>query len=82
MGLEIVRDDDRHTPPRRRTSHRSAHLVAKDISGPSSGDPAIKPAVSPVHQAKAVDLPVIAWSLDQTLATPTRCRLQSRVSVG
>jgi hypothetical protein len=44
---------------------------AFDISSSPRSDPAIKPAVSPVHQAKAVDLPVITWSLDQTLTTPT-----------
>jgi hypothetical protein len=64
VGLEIVRNDDRHSPTRGRTSHRCTHLLAKDISGPSQGNPAIKPPIAPVHQPKAVDLPIITWGLD------------------
>src|SRR6266516_3822039 len=71
MGLEVVRNDNRHTSSRPRTSHRRTHLVAKDISGSSCCNPAIKPAISPVHQSKPVDLPVIAWSFDEPLAAPT-----------
>jgi hypothetical protein len=44
---------------------------AFDLSGPSCRNPALKAAVSPVQQAKAVDLPLLACSLDQTLTTPT-----------
>ena len=44
---------------------------AFDISGPSRGDPAIEPPISPVYQPKAVHFAVIAWSFDQPLATPT-----------
>ena len=41
-------------------------------------NPAIKPAIAPVHQAKAVDLPIISRCFDQslptsTLATPGPC---------
>ncbi len=71
VSFEIVRNDNRHAPTRLRTSHRRTHLVAKDISRPSRGDPAIKPPISPVHQPKAIDPPVIAQGPDQTLAPPT-----------
>ncbi len=71
VGLEIVGNDNRHTSPRLRTSHRRPHLVAKNISGSSCGNPAIKPAISPVHQPKTVDLAVVARSFDETLAAPT-----------
>ena len=71
MGLKIVRNDDRHTPTLLRTSHRSAHLLTKDISSPSRGDPAIKPPIAPVHQPKAIDLAIIARRFHQPLpATP------------
>jgi len=71
MGLEIVGNDHRHTSTRSRTSHCRTHLLAKDISCASCRNPAIKPAIAPVHQPKAVHLPVIAWSFDEPLATPT-----------
>jgi hypothetical protein len=70
VGLEIVHNDNRHAPPRLRTSHRSTHLLTKDISRPSRGNPAIKPTVSPVHQPKAVDLAIIAWRFHQALPAP------------
>src|SRR5438477_519794 len=44
---------------------------AFDISRPSSRNPAIKPAVPPVHQPEAIDLPVITWGFDQTLTAST-----------
>jgi hypothetical protein len=71
LASKLIMNDDRHTPLGRRTSHRSTHLVAKDISRPSSSDPAIKPAISPVHQPKVLGLPFIAWGLEQTLVAPT-----------
>jgi len=44
---------------------------AFDISSPSRGYSVIKPAITPVHQPKAIDLAVIAGSLDQPLAAST-----------
>jgi hypothetical protein len=44
--------------------------ATSDISGPSCGNPAIKPPVSPIHQSKAVDLLVITWCFYQTLTAP------------
>ncbi len=40
-----------------------------DISGSPCRNPAIKPAVSPVHQPKAIDLAVIARRFHQPLPT-------------
>src|SRR6478752_3622959 len=42
---------------------------AFDISRASNGYSAIKPSIAPVHQPKAIDLPIITRSFDQTLAT-------------
>jgi hypothetical protein len=44
---------------------------AYDISRASRGYSAIKPSIAPVHQPKAIDLPVIARSLDQPLVAST-----------
>src|SRR5947209_465544 len=71
VGLEIVSNDNRYTSPRFRTSYRRTHLVAKDISRSSCGNPAIKPPVAPVYQPKTVDLAVVSRSFDETLAAPT-----------
>ncbi len=70
VGLEIVRNDDRHPSACLRTSHRSPHLLTKDISGPACRNPAIKPPIAPVHQPKAIDLAVVARGFDQTLPAP------------
>jgi hypothetical protein len=51
-----------------RTGHRLAHLLAKDISCSSRGNSAVEPFISPVHQPKAIDLPIITRSFDQTKA--------------
>ena len=45
-------------------------LVTKDTGGAPRGNPVIKPAVTPVHQPKAVHLAVLSWGLNQTLLTP------------
>src|SRR5512135_80041 len=69
MSLEVICNDDRETTTRFRTRHCRAHLFTKDISSSSRGDPAIKPAVSPVDQPKAIDLAVLARRFHQPLPT-------------
>jgi len=61
-------------------------LLAEDGSGASWSDPAIEPAITPVHQAKAVDLAIIPRRFDQalpssTLATPhtRQCRVKGNL---
>src|SRR5258706_14202528 len=59
---------------------------AYDISRASRGYSAIKPSIAPVHQPKAIDLPVIARSLDQALVASTfetpkarQCRVKGKL---
>src|SRR2546429_4952602 len=78
VGPEIVGNHDGNPPALHGTSHSGPHLLAEHVSGASRSDPAIEPAIAPVHQAKAVDLAIIPRSLDQalptsTLATPHTC---------
>ena len=71
MSLQIVCNHERETPAGFRTCHCGPHLFAKDIGGPPRSKPAIKPAVSPIHQPKAIDLAIIARRFHQALpATP------------
>jgi hypothetical protein len=55
VGFEMVGHHDGNASPLLGTSHRSAHLLAKHIGRPSRSEAAIEPAITPVHQAKAVD---------------------------
>src|SRR6266516_8078227 len=71
VGLEIVSDQDGHSSTLLGTSHGGAYLLAEHISGAPRGDPAIKPAITPIHQAEAIDLPIIPRRLDQTLPAST-----------
>ncbi len=56
------------TRPRAVERATAAHLLAKDISSSSRGNSAVEPSIAPVHQPKAIDLPIITRSFDQTLA--------------
>jgi len=78
MSFEIVCDNDGGTSPKLGASHGRTHLLAEDIGGASLGNPAIKPAIAPIHQSKTVDLPIVARRFDQTLpatsfAAPEAC---------
>ena len=86
MGLEIVRNDDRHTTTCLRTSHSRTHLITEDIGGPSRSDPALKPPITPVYQPKTIDLAVIAWGFHYALPAtsfqapkPGECRMKGEV---
>jgi len=46
-------------------------LLAEHISGASRGDPTIKPAITPISQAEARDLPIICRRMDQPLPAST-----------
>src|SRR5947209_3589088 len=70
VGLEIVSNHDGDPPTTFRARHSGAHLLTKHISRASRSGPAIKPALSPVHQTEAIDLAVVSRSLDQALPTP------------
>ena len=50
-------------------SHGCTHLVTEHLSCSSRRNSATLPAIAPIHQAKAVDLAVIARCLDQALPT-------------
>src|SRR5690349_9039185 len=51
------------------TCHSSTHLLAEHIGCASRSDPAIEPAITPVDQAKAIDLAIIPRCFDQPLPT-------------
>jgi hypothetical protein len=53
-------------------------LLAEHIGRASRSDPAIEPAIAPVQQAKAVDLPIIPRRFDQALPTATLARPHAR----
>ena len=74
MGLEIIGNHDGNASPLFGTSHGSTHLCAEHIGSSSWSDSTIEPALTPIHQTKAIDLTVIARCLDQTLPTSTLMR--------
>ena len=79
MGPEIVSNHDGNPSTLLGTSHSGTYLFAEHISGASGSDPAIEPTITPVHQAKAVDLAIIPRRFDvalptSTLATPQPCQ--------
>src|SRR5262249_53596479 len=52
-------------------SDSGLYLDTKDSGRPSWGQAACKPAVTPVHEPKAIDFVVGPWSLYEALATAT-----------
>jgi hypothetical protein len=78
MSLEIVRNHDGHASSLLRTGHGGTDLLAKHISSTSGGNAAIKPAITPVQQAKAVDFAVIPRRLNQTLSASSFSRPDTR----
>ena len=71
MRLEIISDHDGYSSPLLGTSHSRTHLLAEHIGGASGSDATIEPALTPVHQAKAVDLAIVPRRFDQALPTST-----------
>jgi hypothetical protein len=69
VSLEIVGNHDGNAPPLFGTSHGRTHLFAEHIGSSSRSDSTIEPALTPVHQAKAVDPAVIPRRFDQPLPT-------------
>src|SRR6266516_3633000 len=78
MSFEIVGNHDGYSSSLLRTSDSSAYLLAKDVSGTSGSNSAIKPAIPPIQQAKTVHLPILSRSLDQALATSSFSRPDAR----
>src|SRR6266567_484862 len=69
VGLEIVGDHDGHLSPLLRASHGGTHLLAEHLGCASGSDPTIEPAITPVHQAKAIHLAIVPRRFDQALPT-------------
>jgi len=69
VGLEIIGNHNGDPSPLLGTSYGSPHLLAKHIGRASRSDPPIEPAIAPVQQAKAVDLPILPRRFDQALPT-------------
>src|SRR6266699_546007 len=69
VGLEIVGDHDGHLSPLLRASHGGTHLLAEHLGCASGSDPTIEPAITPVHQAKAIPLAIVPRRFDQALPT-------------
>src|SRR5258705_448846 len=64
VGLEIIGNHNGDPSPLLGTSYGSPHLLAKHIGRASRSDPPIEPAIAPVQQAKAVDLPILPRRFD------------------
>jgi hypothetical protein len=67
VNLEIVRNHDGDTTATCGASNGRTHLFAEHIGGTSRSNSAIKPAIAPIEQAKAIHLAVVSRSLDQAL---------------
>jgi hypothetical protein len=67
MGAQVVDDHKRHAPAGARPGDGGPDLGAKDISRTSWGQTAVKPALTPIDEAEAIDLVVGARGLDQPL---------------
>ncbi len=78
MGLEIVGNYDGDASSLLRTSHGATHLLAEDISDTPCGNAAIKPTITPVQQAKAIDFPIIPRCFNQTLPASSFPRPDAR----
>jgi len=59
-------------------AHSSTHLLAEHIGRASWSDPAIEPAIAPVDQTEAIDLPVVPRRLNQALPSSTLARPHPR----
>jgi|SRR5450755_1662146 hypothetical protein len=67
VGLKIVGNHDGNPSTLLGTSHGSTDLLTEHISRASWRNTAIEPAITPVHQAKAVDFAIVPRRFDQAL---------------
>ena len=58
MRAQIIDDDECYAPAGARPGDSSSHLGAEDIGSAAWGQPALKPAVTPVNEPEAIDLVV------------------------
>ena len=68
VRFEIISNHDSDAPATFGASHSCTHLFTEHIGCPSRCNSAIEPAIAPIHQAKAVDLAVVPWGLDEALS--------------
>jgi hypothetical protein len=68
VGAQVIGEDDRPPTPRLRASHRPCQLLGKRRGRPSGSQLVVEPALSPVDQAKALNLAIVAGGLDPALA--------------
>ncbi len=80
MGLEIVGNHDGDASSLLRTSHSATHLLTENISSAPCGNAAIKPTITPVQQAKAIDFPIIPRCFNQALPASSFLRPDARES--
>src|SRR5262249_46360086 len=74
VGSEIVGNDNGNSSSLLGTGHSGTYLLAEDVGGAPCGHAAIKPAITPVYQAKAVDFTVIPRGLNQAMLAPSFAR--------
>lgn len=67
MGPQVVDDHKRYAPAGTRPGDSGPDLGAKDIRRTAWGQTAVKPALTPIDEAEAIDLVVGAGGLDQPL---------------
>ena len=67
MGAQVVHDHKRHAPAGARPGDGRPHLGTKDIGGAPWGQSTVKPALTPIDEAEAIDLVVGAGGLNQPL---------------
>src|SRR5947209_17265747 len=78
MSLEIAGNHNGYSSSLLRTSHSATHLLTENISGAPCGNTAIKPAITPVQQTKAVDFPIISRCFNQALPASSFSRPDAR----
>lgn len=69
MSPQVVHDHKRFAPAGARPGDGRPHLGTKDIGGASWGQAAVKPALTPIDEAEAIDLVIGAGGLHQSLPT-------------
>ncbi len=74
VGFKIVSNHDGHSASLLGTNCGATHLLAEYVSGASCSDPAIEPAITPVHQAKAVHFSIVSRCFDQALPSSSFSR--------